>query len=229
MERVSLIEGQVPIVIFAPHGFQGNDENTAVLAETLAKQFNTFAVINRGWERADAVDCIKDQADCNNVDHCHVDVVQDEILEPLLRFVKKCKNLDNNVFLYNIHGMSNNHRKKVQDNMDLVIGYGAGKPDSFTMDVWRKDFFMHKLINLGLNAYEGKAGGQFSGWARTNMNQLFRKWYFDASVQALQIEIVHELRSDKDMCLLMGDYIGTCMMELLTLVHFSPTFTYKSY
>lgn len=229
MERVSLIEGQIPVIIFAPHGFQGNDENTAILAELIAKKINAFAIINRGWERSDEVDSLFDKADCNNVNHCHEEVVNEEILEPILRFVKKAKSISNCVYVYNIHGMSNNHRKKIQDKIDIVVGYGAGSPDSFSMDPWRKDYFMHKLINLGINAYEGKSGGQFSGWAKQNMNQLFRKWYYDSQVQSLQLEVVHELRSDKDMCMLFADYLSTCINELISLLHFTKKEIYKSY
>lgn len=229
MERVSLIEGQIPVVIFAPHGFQRNDENTAILTENIAKQISAFAIINKGWERADAVDCIKDKADCNNVDHCHAEVVYEEILEPIIKFTKKAKNFGNTVFLYNIHGMSNKHRSKINDKIDMVIGYGEGKPSSHTMDIWRKDFFMHRLLSFGINAYEGKSGGAFSGWSKSNMNQLFRKWNFDNSIQSLQLEIAHELRSDKAMCMLFGDYLATCINDLIGATDFIPDKKYKSY
>jgi hypothetical protein len=36
---------------------------------------------------------------------------------------------------------------------------------------------------------------------QNNMNQLFRKWYFEPKVQSMQIEIVHELRSEESIAL----------------------------
>ena len=35
MERVSVISGKLPVIIVAPHGYDGNDENTALVAESI--------------------------------------------------------------------------------------------------------------------------------------------------------------------------------------------------
>ena len=88
---------------------------------------------------------------------------------------------------------------------------------------------MHRLLSFGINAYEGKSGGPFSGWSRNNMNQLFRKWNLDNSIQALQLEIAHELRSDKEMCMLFSDYLATCIGDLIGINDFIPEKKYKSY
>ena len=77
MERVSVIEGKSPIIIVAPHGYKGDDENTDLIAEEIANALHCYAVINRGWERSDSVDFMKDKADCNNVYHCKEDVVRE--------------------------------------------------------------------------------------------------------------------------------------------------------
>ena len=229
MERVELREGKIPVIVFAPHGFNGNDENTSIMARSIAKEINAYAVINKGWERSDVVNCFDDKADCNNVEHCHEYVVKDEVLDPLIRFIAKAKKNHGTAFLYNIHGMSDRHRKKAQDKMDVVIGFGDGDPPSFSMDIWRKDFFVSKLNVLGINAYEGKAGGNMSGWSRNNMNQLFRKWYLDSNVQSLQIEVTHELRSDVTMALITSDYLATCMLELINITNFSTSEKFKKY
>ena len=91
MERVELREGKIPVIVFAPHGFNGNDENTSIMARSIAKEINAYAVINKGWERSDVVNCFDDKADCNNVEHCHEDVVKDEVLDPLILFIAKAK------------------------------------------------------------------------------------------------------------------------------------------
>lgn len=229
MERVAIKEGKIPVLVYAPHGFNGNDENTAIIANSIAKEIGAYAVINKGWERSDAVDCFNDKADCNNVQHCHEEVVKDEVLDPIFRFMRKIKKQHGIAFLYHIHGMSDRHREKVKDKMDIVVGFGDGNPPSHSMDLWRKDFFISKLNTLGINTYEGKSGGNMSGWSKNNMNQLFRKWYIDTNIQSLQIEVTHELRSDTTMALVTSDYLATCMLELTSLASFNTSEKFKKY
>lgn len=216
MERVSIISGKRPILIVSPHGYKNDDENTSVVAEAIANLLDCYGVVNRGWERADDVDVFNDKADCNNVTHCHEDVVKDEFLDPILRFRSRILKTHPRVHMFMIHGMSDRHREKVNDpNLDVVIGYGAGSPDSHTCDLWRKDLFITLLENNGMTVYEGKKGGQMSGWARNNMNQLFRKWYTDPAVQSMQIEITHELRADNDIAQLTAEYMAVAMKDML--------------
>jgi len=216
MERVSIIEGRKPIIVVAPHGYDNDDERTALIAEAIANTLGCYAVINRGWERADKVDIFNDKADCNNAQHTHEDVVKEEFLDPIIRFRNRIRKQHSVVHLYMIHGMSNKHRTLCGDSkLDMVIGFGAGSPDSFTCDTWRKDAFIHLLGESGLTVYEGKKGGAMSGWSRQNMNQLFRKWYSDPTVQAMQIEIINELRADNDIAQLTAEYLASAMDDML--------------
>lgn len=229
-ERVSTIQGKLPIIIVAPHGFEGDDENTSVIAEQIATAIGTYAVINRGWERDENVDFMLDKADCNNVLHCHEDVVRDEILDPILRYKNRILQNHHRAFVYYIHGMANKHRKYANDpDMDVVIGYGAGSPNSFTCELWQKDLFCHLLQNQGIHPYEGKAGGTMSGWARNNMNQLFRKWYPDSRVASMQIEIIHDLRNEKDMAMITAEYIASAIKDVSQAKSFSGSRNNKSY
>lgn len=230
MERVSIISGKQPILIVSPHGYKNDDENTATVAEAIASVLNCYAVINRGWERADDVDIFNDKADCNNVSHCHEDVVKDEFLDPILRFRARILKRYTKVHMYLIHGMSDKHRINANDpGLDIVVGYGAGSPDSYSCDPWRKDAFINLLKDNGLCAYEGKKGGQMSGWAKNNMNQLFRKWYTDPAVQSMQIEIVHELRADNDTAQLTAEYLAVAMSDMLGKTGYSGNNRNKQY
>lgn len=229
-ERVSIIPGRLPILVVAPHGYDRDDEHTAIVAEHTANAIGAYAVINRGWERAENVDYMLDKADCNDVNHCHEDVVKEEFLEPLLRYKNKILQTDSIANIYFIHGMGNKHRKIANDpNMDMVIGYGAGSPDSHSCQVWRKDLICHLLNEAGVHAYEGKKGGPMSGWARNNMNQLFRKWYPDPQVQSMQIEIIHELRATPDAAIITAEYIAAAVKDMLAVKSFSRTTSYNSY
>lgn len=229
-ERVSIIPGKLPAIIIAPHGFNGDDENTAIVAEHIAVSLGCYSVINRGWERSQDVDYLNDKADCNDVNHCHEDVVKEEFLDPILRYKNRILKDHVAAHLFYIHGMSNKHRKTSGDpKLDMVIGYGAGSPNSFSCDIWRKNFFLHLLNDSGIHAYEGKKGGAMSGWSRSNMNQLFRKWYPDEDVHSLQIEIVHDLRDNREMCMVTAEFLATSIKDMLKVKSFSDSTVYNSY
>lgn len=230
MERVSIIPGKLPILLVAPHGYKLDDENTDIITEHIATQIDCYAVINRGWERDNKVDCFKDKADCNNVHHCKEDVVREEFLEPLLRYKSRIQAKQKNVFIFYIHGMSNKHKKIAKDeNLDVVLGYGAGTPVSYSCDLWMKDLFLHLLENSGFNPYEGKNGGQMSGWGSSNMNQYFRKWHFEPNVHSMQIEIAYELRSVPELARLTAEYLGMAIKDILNYNTFRAIKHYKSY
>lgn len=222
MERVSIIPGKLPILVIAPHGFDENDERTAIMVEYMANTFGFYAVINRGWERSDTVDYMLDKADCNDVNHCHEDVVREEFLEPIIRYKERILQKSPIAQVFYLHGMHNRHRVISGDpQLDLVIGFGAGSPNSFTCDIWRKDLFVHLLDNAGMQTYEGSKGGPMSGWARGNMNQLFRKWYPQQEVQSMQIEVIYALRDSTDIALITADFIGQSMLQLIGAKSFS--------
>jgi hypothetical protein len=196
MERVNVISGKSNIIIIAPHGV--DDPYTDVIAERMADTLGAYAVINQGFERGDQVDVFNDKANCNDVEHCHEDVVREEFLDPILKFVAELLEptlypSNDPTFIFIIHGVY--HLGKISP--DMIVGYGAGKPDSFSMDAWRKDAFVHLLEEQGLETFQGKPGGRFSGWAKSNLNQLFRKWYYDPNVQSIQLEISRDWRTDK--------------------------------
>lgn len=229
-ERVSVISGDAPILVVAPHGYDGDDERTALVTEYIANNFGTYAIINRGWERNDSVDYMLDKADCNNVIQCHEDVVKEEFLEPIIRFKNRILAKHAFMYMFLIHGMANRHRIITQDhNLDMVVGFGAGSPNSFTTELWRKNAFIHFLSMAGIHAYEGAKNGPMSGWARNNMNQLFKKWYEEPDVHSMQIEIIHELRSDDDMAKITATYLGESMIKLLQATSFSSSHNIKSY
>jgi hypothetical protein len=205
MERVSIIKGSedTPILLVAPHGAAGDDDNTAELTETIAQHLGCWAVINRGFERATKYDYFADKADCNNVEHCQEDVVRQEFLEPINRAVNSILEdcYDANIFM--IHGMSNHYRKLVKDDsLDMILGFGAAITPPGTpllphsCSELHRNAFIYLLDRNGINVYKGKAGGKFAAAARKNLNQYYRKWDYNEDVHSMQIEIVKALRAD---------------------------------
>jgi hypothetical protein len=198
MERVVLIEGDSPVLVVAPHG--PDDKNTDLIAERVAIESGAFAVINKGWRRSNSVDFAKDLANCNNLKHIHSDVVKEEFLEPILRFKNRIRRkYDEKVFVFLIHGCSNEVRKIAQDaDLDIVLGHGEGNPPSYSCNENFMKAFAHHLFNEGFSVYEGAAGGKYAGKSKNNLNQLFTRWYPDNYVESIQLEIVHEMRCDFD-------------------------------
>ena len=206
MERTIAIEGDIPVLITAPHGV--DDISTDIIAEMIAKEMGAFAVINKGWKRSKEVDYWRDLANCNDVRHLiDSDVLHDEFLLPILRFVKKIqKKYDEKVFVLHLHGCSNLVKEIADDeDLDLIVGYGDGDPPHYSCSKRYKDAFIYHLQKSGFKTYEGKPNGNYSGRSKNNLNQLFRRWYPDTNVSSLQLEIVQELRSDQELIELVVD------------------------
>lgn len=217
MERITLVEGQTPVLIVAPHGV--DDVNTDQIAETVACEFGAYAVINKGWKRSDHVDYWKDLANCNNIEHLHSDVLKEEFLDPILRNIIKIKNKYNeNPFVLIIHGCSDKVRKIANDDyLDMIVGHGEGNPPSYSCDKRIKEAFIYYLQRENFGVYQGKANGNYSGRSRNNLNQLFRKWYPNENVNSLQLEIVKELRCERELIPITVDGLITALDSMMLL------------
>lgn len=214
MERVSISRGDSPILIVAPHG--ANDINTALLAERIARFTNGYYVINRGWRRGSKYDYWREIANCNDIRHCHEDVVREEFLDPILNFASEIKADYGICQMFVIHGVSNAVRKEADDRtLDMIIGFGDGQPPSFSCDPELKNYFLAMLEKVGITAFQGAKGGRYAGRGKNNLNQLFRRWYKDEDVDSMQIEVVHELRADLDVATFTADAIGSAIENLL--------------
>lgn len=215
MERVSIINGEIPVILVAPHGV--DDINTDIIAEEVAHEIGAFAVINRGWRRSKTFDYFSDRADCNNISHVHEDVVKEEFLDQILRMTAKIINkIDNKAYIFYLHGCGNEVKKEANDqNLDIILGYGEGSPSSYSCDLRIKDAFCYFLENESFGVYEGKKRGRYSGRSKNNMNQLFKLWYPNKNVHSMQIEIVKELRDSEEMIQIVSDGFVGAIDDLL--------------
>jgi len=217
MERVSIISGKKPVIYVAPHGADCDDLNTALIVEQMAEATNGYAVINRGWERAEEIDYKKDKANCNNAYHCHKDVIKEEFLDPIIRFKNRILKKWERVLIIYVHGMSNKIIEDTGiDELHYVVGWGRGKPDSFTCQKWVKDFIIYHL-SLGDKCVvgEGQSGGNYAAWSRKNMAQLFRKWYEDVEVDSIQLEVINKLRNTKLLAEATAQILSLTIEELI--------------
>ena len=209
MSRVVVHHSYSPLVFVAPHGYKGDDFNTDLLVKIAAQKSNASYIINQGWQRDDIVDEDRDRADCNNYKHMANEVLQDEFLMPFKRLCLRAKKNFGGALVLFIHGISNNIRKTsgVKD-VDVVLGYGLGKPDVLTCTTVCRENFLFNLHMDDLRCAIGKAGGKYSGNSQNNMNQFWRKIELDHFISSMQLEIVRELRDDKVITEITGETIG---------------------
>lgn len=215
MERTSVIQGTTPVLLIAPHG--ADDENTAELTEAVARNFGAYAVINRGWRRSKTVDQFMDMANCNDLRHINEDVVREEFLIPTMRSVARIKRkYEGKAFVVVLHGCKDQIRTSADDELlDIIVGYGAGHPPSYSCKLRTKNAFIRCLQNEGFGVYEGIAGGRYAGKSKNNLNQLFVRWQPDNMVESVQLEVVRELRSDGEMISLTADGIVSALDALM--------------
>jgi len=217
-ERVSVIHGTRPIIIVCPHG--ADDTNTDAVAESCASVLGAYAVINRGFERSELVDVLKDKADCNRVDHVTEDVVDEEFLNPILKFKKMCRKQYSNkhTFIYYIHGFGNQVERAAGAAIDIILGYGeAEKYNSYTCELWQRNLFIesYRQMTTGGDVFVGRAGGKYAARNTNNMNQYFRKHQIDKKVDSMQVEIALRLRDDETRARMTGVALATVMDTVL--------------
>jgi len=148
MERISLIDGDdtTPILLVAPHG--ADDPRTGLLTRLIAEKTGAYAVINNGWERARDYDYDEDKANCNNIEHCHEDVVKQEFLDPIMEYVNTIFDCSADVTILIMHGVSNAVNFNRDPEIDAIVGFGEGAKPSYTCGTLRKDAFVYILNQM---------------------------------------------------------------------------------
>ncbi len=186
-------------MIVAPHGHKDNDYNTDVIADIMATELNASAVINTGWARGPKAILAEGIANLNDLQHCKLNMVKDEFLDPIVEFKKKCIQDHDRCYIFYIHGMHENVRTTAQDDrLDMVLGCGQGDPPSYTCSLMFKNALAKRLREESFVVYQAKSGGKFAAWRKDNLNQYFRQHVLDDRVSSIQIEIINSLRNTID-------------------------------
>lgn len=195
MERVSVIQGKSPVILVCPHG--PDDTFTEQITEMAANLGGFYAVINRGFERANKVDIDDDKADCNRVDHVLEPVIDDEFLQPILKYKSECLSSFGQAFIFHIHGFGDQVEKDAGYRIDLILGYGeSDKKPSYSCELWHRNVFIHlwRTSPRGGDICVGAAGGKYAARDSNNLNQFFRKHVIDQDVYSMQLEISRRIR-----------------------------------
>jgi len=215
MERVSIIGGGNRILFVAPHG--GDDDKIASTATSLAQGLGSFAVINQGWTISHRVDAISGVADCNDARHIHEDVVREEFLRPILRSVSRIKKLLMERPLLVVLGghcgiETSNPNEEV---LDMLLGCGSDAPSRQSCSTRTKKRLIQSLNNEGFSVHEDIVGGRYSGRSKNSLNQLFKRWIKDPSIESVQLAIDRDLISDDEMISMTVDGLASAFEALL--------------
>jgi len=181
---------KIPILLIAPHGVLGNDDNTNLLAKDAAKELKCSVIINDSVKR--------EELDYNIIKDARKDP---KILPAIRSFLKK----NNHALVVWIHGIDtenlNNEEEKMgvqKDSVDCLIGYG--QPDGHTARpetiAALQKLFKQQVIEAIPTRDDAP---KYRGWAKSNMNQWFRqpkqKKYNDLNrVQSIQLEFAMSRR-----------------------------------
>lgn len=214
MNRVLTQTGDSYVIVVAPHGFPDDDLNTDVLAEVIACELEAYSVVNVGWRRGENAVVGEGIANLNSIKHCVLPGIKPEFLDPLLTFKQQAIARYGRCCIFYIHGMADLAPRKCGERVDMVLGYGAGDPPSYTCDLGNKNALVVRLRDVGFSVYQSKPGGRFSAWKPDNLNQLFRQEYLDTRVHSIQIEVAYRLRSDVDHVVETGLRVGRALGKL---------------
>jgi hypothetical protein len=188
------------ILLIAPHGVNGDDDNTGKLARAIRKLIGCNAIINEAFKKPEKnkngqygdPDIENRLADLNYIPHAQV--------HP--RFIEDITNNINdpgNTHVFWIHGIDDDNlteEKKKYDYGDAkcLVGYGQGNGNGYSMVAEKTQQLVNLLTENGLSAVETNENSEdYRGASATNMNQYFKKTDGDlAGVQSVQLEFAKE-------------------------------------
>lgn len=125
---IDFIESDSNILLIAPHAVVKSpfdDENTVRLTRRITKNIGCSSVINRKFRKPDA-DNEGDKAnhllDLNMVEHA-------EQVEEFINSIKKVVDKDGLIYVFWIHGISDNNIEAIDHDALCLIGYGQPDKD----------------------------------------------------------------------------------------------------
>ena len=212
-----LKEGGSGIILVAPHGVPGDDDNTDTIAKETAKRLGCCAAINNTYRRPDdkageKTDVKVNVVDCNNTRSLALAGLKEKWLGPITHFREEmlAKGQVNSIgakcCIFFIHGAKNTNVKKINVKADILIGVGKAKEDSekkprpTATDAAVQDFIKILQDDFGITAVEvmasktgsGDLENEYAGHDSNNLNQQFVSrpgGKLDPAVQSFQLEI----------------------------------------
>jgi len=215
--KLEFIEGKNNILLIVPHGHPKNDMNTGKLTRKMAELLNCYAVINEYYRRPYTDKDTKEIygtnkeagiVDLNNIAGIRAAGMEEEFLQPIFDISKKIVGEDgmDGVIILHIHGIGDDKFKNSKEaKPPVLVGIGRGvQEDRLSTTVEAAEQLIKKLGEDEDHPLLARIenGGQYSGWAKHNLNQLFTgvvdPGYKDENVQSIQLEIKYTGFRDKE-------------------------------
>ena len=208
-KEIVVLTGEVNpnILIIAPHGVMGDDDNAGKLARAIHKKLDCHAIINEVFKKPEKddkgkygdADFKKFFADLNYKPHA----------EAHLTFINEITNKINDpahTTVFWIHGIKDENlaeeaKKRSYGDARCLVGYGQGNGNGETMKADTAKEFVKLLTVAGIPTKPTHAQSKkYRGASATNMNQYFKTTGGDlADVQSVQLEFGKEgVRVGKD-------------------------------
>jgi hypothetical protein len=208
-KTIEKIEGRCGILLIAPHGFPGDDDNTGTLTRKVAQRLGCYAIINEVYRKPEKRKDPssgrmreipdRDQRRINLNRFSQVEeYAKEEFLVPILEYTERITRNHGRALVLWIHGIKDqNISGNVVDGsageIHVVLGIGQGNSDGFTADqssVARLIICLRDNAIKQINGVLAKKESNYSGSHENTMNQLFTKKHYGLlKVQSFQLEI----------------------------------------
>lgn len=189
-----IISGSGNVLLVAPHGVLGDDDNTGTLARKLAEQLNCHAIINEVYRKPD-----KDSGEPHDIDKKIVNLndlrqyrktpLEKQFLGPINDAVNATQKKYKTTYIFHIHGIDDGkiENNVVSTQVVLGIGLASTKPGKDSLSIPKK-------IATELETAISKSGitasitnhPDYTAIAPHNLNQLFQKQV--PKINSVQVE-----------------------------------------
>lgn len=225
-KKIEVIEGKTNpnIILVAPHGVKGDDDNAGKLAKAIQKRLGCHAIINEAFKRPEDkedgsigdFDAKKGLYDLNYKPHAQahptfINNITDKMTEAA------------DTFVFWIHGIDDAHlvdkdaKKFKYENAKCLVGYGQGKGNGKSMDEKRAKAFIKNLKDNDLAAVATHTmSPKYRGAGSNNMNQYFKDPAVNlVDVQSVQLEFAKKgVREGKEIAKA-GNKVAKAISELV--------------
>jgi hypothetical protein len=208
-KTIEKIEGRCGILLIAPHGFPGDDDNTGTLTRKVAQRLGCYAIINEVYRKPEkrkdpssgrvreVPDAAQRRINLNRFSQVE-EYANEDFLVPIFEYTERIIKNHGMAFVLWIHGIKDrNIAKNIVDvnagDVHVALGIGQGNRRVFTAD----ESAVAGLIRCfkansikPINATLAKKESNYSGSHENTMNQLFiRKHYELSKIQSIQLEV----------------------------------------
>jgi hypothetical protein len=208
-ESIEKIEGRCGILLIAPHGFRGDDDNTGILTRKVAQRLGCYAIINEVYRKPkkrkdlksgfmrEVPDRARRRINLNRFSQVER-FAKEDFLVSILEYTERIIKNHGMAFVLWIHGIKDrNIAENVMDanasDVHVVLGIGQGNSPGLTANVSAVAGLIGCFKDNGIktiNAALAKKESNYSGSHENIMNQLFiGKRYGLSKVQSIQLEI----------------------------------------